>query len=76
LFGVWSTVVDAVTWYDMTREELIDWYVEREAKKAREHITDRVDELESGENPYYGPIADQPPDDVLDRLKSGDFGSD
>jgi hypothetical protein len=71
-FAVWSTVVDAVTWYDMTREEFEDWYVEREAAKAREHITDRADALASGENPYHGLLQDLPPDDVVEKLKRGE----
>lgn len=72
-FAVWSTVVEGVTWYDMTREEFEDWYVEREAEKAREHITDRAETLLSGENPYYGLLADVPPNSVVEKLEQGEL---
>jgi len=75
-FAVWSTIVEGVTYYDMTRAEFEDWYVQREAEKARDHITERAEALESGENPYYGLLADVPPEDVVEELSRGDFDAE
>ena len=37
-FSALSTFSDVVLLIDATREELIEWYVDREARRAREHI--------------------------------------
>lgn len=51
-FAVWSTVVEDWIAYDMTENQLTEWYLGKEARKAHEHISGRIDELRSGENPY------------------------
>ena len=53
-FAVWSTVVDEWIVVDMDQRQLTEWYLGKEARKAHEHITRRVEELRDGENPYAG----------------------
>lgn len=69
-WAVWSTVVEDWIWYDFREEELIEWYLGKQARKASDHIRERIDELRDGENPYHlwnpEEKRDQLPDDAGD----------
>lgn len=46
---VFSSIVDAVTLYDATDEELLDYYAERAARDARESIRRSLAHVRAGE---------------------------
>lgn len=46
---VYSSNVDAITLYDATDEEILDWYAERAARDARGHITAVLGHVRAGD---------------------------
>lgn len=52
-YCLFSSVVDDVTIYDATPEELIDSFVEEERKRITNDVLRIVNELEAGEKAYY-----------------------
>lgn len=53
--AVWSTGTDSWILYDATRQELLDYYAERAAKRARDDTAQLIDAVEAGrpEEAYY-----------------------
>lgn len=49
LLAVWSTVTDSWMLYDATPAELLDYYAERAAKRAREDTQEALDAVIAGD---------------------------
>lgn len=45
LFAVFSTVADGFVVVDGTQEEIVEWYAEGAADKARRHAQEAIDQL-------------------------------
>lgn len=71
-FAVWSTVVDDWVVIDMDQTQLTEWYLGKEARKAYEHITGRVEELREGENPYVGWSPEDKRKELAELLEADD----
>ncbi len=52
-YCIFSSVVDNVTHYNCTREEIIQLFIDQEALRIRNRISEIIDQLEAGEKPYY-----------------------
>lgn len=53
LYCVWSTIVDDIIAYDMTREDYINMRVEEERERFEKDINEICDCLDKGEKPFY-----------------------
>jgi hypothetical protein len=51
-YCIFSTIVDNITYYDMTPEEIIEWWVEEAKEEITERVNNTIDKLERGEKPY------------------------
>lgn len=52
-YAIFSTIVDNITHYDMTREDIIEELVEEQRKKITERINRTCDKLEANEPAYH-----------------------
>lgn len=53
LYCVWSTIVDDITGYNMTRDELVEDRVQGTRTLIEADIDRKLEQLERGENPYF-----------------------
>jgi len=51
-YCLFSSVVDNVTYYDMTKEEIVEVWTEKAKKDFEEKVNDIVSKLDKGEKPY------------------------
>jgi hypothetical protein len=51
-YCIFSSVVDNVTYYNCTKEQIIDIHIKQEADSIRKRVSLIIDELEDGEKPY------------------------
>jgi hypothetical protein len=52
-YAIWSSNTDGFIAVDATREEILDYYADRGAKRAREENEVVFEQLAKGEKPYY-----------------------
>jgi Asp-tRNA(Asn)/Glu-tRNA(Gln) amidotransferase B subunit len=52
-FLIFSSIVDSVTFYDMTEEEIVQERLKEAETKIRDEVKRVVDQLNKGEKPYY-----------------------
>jgi len=52
-YCLFSSVVDNVTCYDMTKEEIIEVWTEKAKKDFEEKVNDILSKLDKGERPYF-----------------------
>ena len=52
-YCLFSSIVDNVTYYDMTKEEIIEVWTEKAKKDFEEKVNDIVNKLDKGEKPYF-----------------------
>jgi hypothetical protein len=52
-YAVFSSIVDALIAFDMTKEELIQMRIDEETENIKRDIGDILDKIERKENPYY-----------------------
>jgi len=50
---LFSSVVDNVTYYDMTKKEIVEVWTEKAKKDFEEKVSDIVSKLDKGEKPYF-----------------------
>lgn len=48
MFGILSSYTDTIVMWDATREEIVEWFVELEAQRARENAERIVGLVEQG----------------------------
>ena len=53
LYCIYSTVVDNIIYYDITREEWIELRAQEEKERVTENINELCDKIEKGERAYY-----------------------
>jgi uncharacterized protein YecE (DUF72 family) len=51
-YCLFSSVVDNVTYYDMTKEKIVEVWTEKAKKDFEEKFNDIVSKLDKGEKPY------------------------
>jgi hypothetical protein len=51
-YAIFSSIVDLFIGANLTKEEVIDFFVEEEAKRITERINEILEQLERGEKPY------------------------
>jgi len=51
-YCLFSSIVDSVTYYNMTKEEIIEVLTSYERKKIEEKVNEIVGELDKGNKPY------------------------
>lgn len=66
-WAIWSTVVDAWVYYDMTEDELIEVYVERAAERARETAKEQIEDAKTGERMYHDTL---PRQEAIEQLEN------
>ena len=52
-YCLFSSVVDNVTYYGMTKEEIVEVWTEKAKKDFEEKVNDIVNKLDKGEKPYF-----------------------
>jgi len=52
-YCLFSSVVDNVTYYDMTKEEIVEVWTEKAKKDFEKKVNDIVSKLDKGEKPYF-----------------------
>lgn len=52
-YCIYSSIVDSITYYDMTREDIITEWVKEEKEKIEERVNEVVEALEEGGKPYF-----------------------
>jgi len=52
-YCLFSSVVDNVTYYDMTKKEIVEVWTEKAKKDFEEKVSDIVSKLDKGEKPYF-----------------------
>ena len=52
-YCLFSSIVDNVTYYDMTKEEIIEVWTEKAKKDFEEKVNNIVNKLDKGEKPYF-----------------------
>tara|TARA_R110002074_G_scaffold55696_4_gene137934 strand:- start:69 stop:359 length:291 start_codon:yes stop_codon:yes gene_type:complete len=52
-YCLFSSVVDNVTYYDMTKEEIVEVWTEKAKKDFEEKVNDIVSKLDKDEKPYF-----------------------
>jgi hypothetical protein len=52
-YAIFSTIVDNITHYDMTKEDIIEELLKEERNRITEKVNKICDKLDAGENPYY-----------------------
>ena len=52
-YCLFSSVVDNVTYYDMTKEVIVEVWTEKAKKDFEEKVNDIVNKLDKGEKPYF-----------------------
>jgi len=50
-YAVFSSVSDVVVGLDMTREEVIDYFIKRAVNRATDDVTRWIDDVDKGYNP-------------------------
>lgn len=73
-FAIYSTVIDDFVHTDLSAEGVVETYADRQRQKAAERMSERVDAVREGRNPYRG----WNPDEMRDYLEwskenDGDF---
>jgi hypothetical protein len=53
LLCVYSTIVGQIIVYDATPQELVDYYAQEAAERARRDTRKMIDAVLTGEQPYY-----------------------
>jgi hypothetical protein len=53
LYAEWSTIVDDFVSFDCTPEDIIQDWIENEAKEIRKRVEQVVKELDEGGKPYF-----------------------
>jgi hypothetical protein len=48
-FAVFNTNTDTIIMWDATADEIVDWFVEREAEETRKRVTRLVEKVAAGE---------------------------
>tara|TARA_R110000851_G_scaffold329187_1_gene500823 strand:+ start:94 stop:381 length:288 start_codon:yes stop_codon:yes gene_type:complete len=52
-YCLFSSIVDNVTYYNMTKEEIVEVWTENAKKDFEKKVNDIVEKLDKGEKPYY-----------------------
>jgi septation ring formation regulator EzrA len=52
-YCIFSSVVDNVIYYDGTREQIVNAFLEPEIERIKKHVNEVIDQLEKGEKPYF-----------------------
>jgi ADP-ribosylglycohydrolase len=52
-YAIFSSIVDDFILANVTPEEIIEYYIKRESEDIRKRINKTIDQLNSGEKPYY-----------------------
>lgn len=52
-YCLFSSVVDNVTYYDMTKEEIVEVWTEKAKKDFEEKVNDIISKLDEGDKPYF-----------------------
>lgn len=53
LYCVFSSVEDNVTHYNLGKQDIIDLWIEEKKKEIEDSVNNVINELESGNKPYY-----------------------
>lgn len=53
LYCIWSTVVDHITCYHMTRDALVEEFLSVQRERIETEVDRKLAQLEKGEKPYY-----------------------
>jgi len=52
-FCIFSTVVDNIIYYNATKDQIIDYFLQEERKRVARNIEEIFQEIESGGKPYF-----------------------
>lgn len=52
-YCLFSSIVDNITCYDMTPEEIVDFWTEQSREDFERKVKEIIGKLESGEKPYH-----------------------
>lgn len=52
-YAIWSSIVDGFIYFNLTREEVIEVFVETERRRLEESINQKLDTIDSGKPAYY-----------------------
>jgi hypothetical protein len=53
LYAIWSTVVDDFIVVDCSRDEVVQEFIEYEAKQIRDTVAAKLDQIDKGEKAYH-----------------------
>ena len=52
-YCLFSSIVDSVTYYNMTKEEIVEVWTENARKEFEQKVNDITEKLDKGEKPYF-----------------------
>jgi len=52
-YCLFSSIVDTVTYYNMTKEEIVEVWTENARKEFEQKVNDITEKLDKGKNPYF-----------------------
>ena len=52
-YCLFSSVIDSVTYYNMTKEEIVEIWTEQAKKDFEEKVNNIIGKLDKGEKPYF-----------------------